>query len=72
MKNKLENPRVIDLLAGNVIICLNEIKTSEPFNVPGYKTYTSGGAARHRGGCGVLVKNHLVKKLISMDTVIQI
>ena len=67
VRNKLENARVRSVLSTADIILLNEIKTPMNFHLPGYVTYTSEGSDRHRGGCAVLLRNHINDWIVEMD-----
>ena len=67
MKDKLENPFVYSNITKANVICLNEIKTDKTFGIPGYKTFTSGGPERHRGGVAVLIDNKLSEDLVRVD-----
>lgn len=49
------------------IICLNEVKTAQNVNLPGFKTCISAGPNQHRVGCAVLVRNHIAEELVSVS-----
>ena len=67
VKNKLENNQVQNFMLDYDIVCLNETKTDQKFDLPVYQTYLSRGDNRHRGGCAVLVKSYLNKMLCHMN-----
>ena len=65
---KLEKANVSNLLCNYDIICLNEVKTSQSISFSGCDTYVSiDKNSPYRGGTVVLIKNHLVALIISVD-----
>ena len=72
VKTKLEKNSVRDLLYKYDLISLNEIKTPLPVSLPGYVTFTSSvRGSPERGGTVLLVKNHLSKCIINIDTSVE-
>ncbi len=66
---KLEKSNVFQLLCNYDIISINEVKTPLPVTLSGYKSYRSNKlGSTARGGTVVLVKNWLLKAVLSVDT----
>ena len=70
-RTKLENINVYRFLSNFDIISLNETKTPLTVSMPGFISYRSKsvtGAASHRGGAVVMVKNYLAPQVFNIDT----
>lgn len=67
-KTKLEKCNVQKFLIDYDIIGINEVKTSLPLTLPGYKCYRSINVQQaHRGGTAVFVKDYLTPFITSVD-----
>ena len=69
VKTKLEKGGVQNLLLNYDLISSNEVKTPLQVNFPGYVSYKSDVmGSSERGGTVLMVKNYLVKEIVSIDT----
>ena len=66
-KSKLLHPLVSHFLCTFDVIFLNEIQSPLSIEFPGYASFRGRGENMHRGGCALLIKNHLRNHISSLD-----